>query len=1081
MRFSVVALWALLAALLGPWAALGQAPEHPAPGAPAPGAAPEVVTAVVLKDFPPFFAAGQDGTPFGFAVDALHDITARAGLRVSFVVADDWAQAQQTVLDGRATLMAGLTPTPERLRNFVFTSPVFVSPACLMVRANNPVVKGPHDLAGRTLALLQGSLVPESLGSVPGLRIHGYPNPEKYIFDLLSGNVDAVLGGRYELQRLTMRAGVDNLVDFVPGPEAEYKRGLALTPDHRDLAARLDVAVREFIASPQYPALVELWYGRPAPFWTVARITMAAVALFIATALAALAFHYQLTLRLNNRLTAALEASCHSADELAHSRDLFRQLVENIRHVFWMRDMTTQRIVYVSPAYETLFGRSAQSLYDDPASFLDAVHQDDAADVRQAMRALHEDATPFDMEFRIVPASGGERWVSVRAFNLPAMDTLPERIVGILEDITTHKRTQLSIQESETLFRALFMDSSVVMLLVEPGTGRIVEANHCASAYYGWSREELKARSVLDINTLPPQEVRVAMREARAKGRRYFTFRHRLASGAVRDVEIFSGPVSIGGLEMLHSCVIDITARREAEERLRRSEQFQRAIISCSPVALYSVDMGGNVLSWNTSAERIFGWSAEEVLGRPLPIVGPEQQSEFALLRQRILAGENLLGMELMRNRKDGSRIHISLSTATILGRDGVPIGILGAAQDITARKLAEGALLHAKEAAEAASQAKSEFLANMSHEVRTPINGFMGMLQLLQSTPLDAEQTEYVELARQSCTRLTRLLSDILDLSRVEAGKLSLQAKPFALAEVLDQVKGIFRPMAKQAGLRFECHLDPAVSGLVLGDSVRLEQVLMNLLGNAFKFTHSGSVTLEAYRLPPRAPGQCRVLFTIADTGIGIPDADIGKLFKPFSQVSEGFTRKYQGAGLGLVICKRLVELLGGTIAVDSEPGVGTTIFFCCTFQTQDAPQQAPGDDAPQLAQALAGRRILVAEDDRVSALVAARLLAKAGAEPTVVEDGQQALDALRREPFDLTLMDVQMPVLDGVEATRAIRNGAAGEAARTMPVLAMTAYAMTGDADAFLAAGMDGYVSKPATLEDLTRAVQAALAGRG
>ncbi|WP_051444939.1 PAS domain S-box protein [Desulfocurvus vexinensis] len=1081
MRFPVIIFCALLAVLLGPWAARGQAPAPPGQGSPAPGADPGFVTAVVLKDFPPFFAAGQDGAPFGFAVDAMRAIAARAGLRVRFIVANDWTQAQQAVLDGRATLMAGLTPTPERLRSFIFTSPVFVSPACLMVRANNNTVKGPHDLAGRTLAALQGNIIPESLGRVPRLRIHGYPNPEKYIFDLLSGNADAVLGGRYELQRLTMRAGVDNLVDFVPGPEMEYKRALALAPDQGGLRDRLDAAVREFIASPQYPALVELWYGRPQPFWTAPRIAVAAGLALAAALLAALAVHYRLTLRLNNRLAAALEASRRGADELAHSRDLFRHLVENIRHVFWMRDLAAQRIVYVSPGYEALFGRSAQALYDDPAAFLETVHPDDATAVRQAMHALHETGAPFDMEFRILPAPGQERWVGVRAFRIPAADALPERVVGILEDITAHKKTRLATQESEALFRALFMDSSMVMLLVEPGTGRIVEANHAASAYYGWTRDELKARSVLDINTLPPQEVRAAMREAKAAGRRHFSFRHRLASGEVRDVEVYSGPVSMQGCEMLYSCIIDVTARREAEERLRRSEEFQQAIIACSPVALYSVDMGGNVLSWNSSAERIFGWGAGEVLGRPLPIVGSAQQEEFASLRQRVLAGETLLGMELVRNRKDGSKVHISLSTTSVLDRDGAPIGILGAAQDITARKQAEAELLHAKEAAEAASQAKSEFLANMSHEIRTPLNGLMGMLQLLETTALHDEQGEYVGLAKQSCTRLTRLLSDILDLSRVEAGKLSLQAKPFALADVVDQLKGIFRPMARQAGLRFECHIDPAVPALVVGDEVRLEQVLMNLLGNAFKFTTSGSVTLEAYRLPPRAPGQCRVLFSVADTGIGIPGEDIDKLFKPFSQVSEGFTRKYQGAGLGLVICKRLVELMGGNIAVDSEPGAGTTMFFCCTFQALDAPELAPGDDAPRPALALAGRRILVAEDDRVSALVAARLLAKAGAEATVVEDGQQALDTLRREPFDLALMDVQMPVLDGVEATRAIRDGAAGQAARAIPILAMTAYAMDGDAETFLAAGMDGYVSKPATLEDLTHAVEAALAGRG
>jgi len=1069
MRYAATILILLLAALPGP--ASGQQPP-PAPQLPE-------VRAVVLRSMAPFFSVGPDNLPHGFAVDATRAIAELAGLRVTFLVADDWAEAQRDVLEGRAAFMAGMTATPERKRHFVFTSPIFVSPSCLMVRANDKTIREPADLRGRTLAILRGSLIPEPLRHVPEVWIREYTSPQHYILDLLSGNVDAVMAGRYELAHLTSQAGVDNLVDFVDGPGTEYKRRLALAAGDQELAARLDAAVRRFTSSPQYPELVERWYGRPRPFWTAARVIALTGAALACAILAALAIHYHLTLRLNARLAAALQDSRRNADQLARNRDMFRHLVENIRHVFWMRDLETGGIIYVSPAYEDLSGKSTQTLYDEPGSFLDMVHPDDRERVERATERLHKDGTPFDMEMRVCATRGGERWVSARAFRLAAADNLPPRTVGFLEDITAAKTASLTLQESESLFRALFMDSSVVMLLLDPETGRIAEANHSASAYYGWSRDELMAMNVTDINTLPPRELRKIMDRTSSEGRGRYFFRHRLANGETRDVEVHSGPVAMQGRQVLHSCVIDVTERRQAQELLRRSEDFQRAIVACSPVALYSMDLEGCVLSWNASAERIFGWRTDEVLGTPLPIIGPDEQPEFTLLRARALAGERLVGLELTRRHKNGSRVEISLSTAVIRGDDGVPIGILGAAQDITARKRAEREMLQAKEAAEAASQAKSEFLANMSHEIRTPLNGLMGMLQLLESTALEAEQGEYVELAKQSCTRLTRLLSDILDLSRVEAGKLSIQAKPFSLADTLDQLKGIFRPLARQSGLEFICHVGDDVPETVVGDEVRLMQVLMNLLGNAFKFTTAGKVTLEAYSLPPRGPGQLRVLFSVADTGIGIPGEDIARLFKPFSQVSEGFTRRYQGAGLGLVICKRLVELMGGSIAVDSEPGAGTTMLFCCTFQAHTQPAAQVPPQAPGPGPGLGGARVLVAEDDRVNGLAAARMLEKAGARPTVVGDGSQALAALRDDPFDLVLMDVQMPVMDGVEATRAIREGRAGEAARAVPIVAMTAYAMAGDKEAFLAAGMDGYVSKPVDPDELAHAVETALGG--
>ncbi len=496
---------------------------------------------------------------------------------------------------------------------------------------------------------------------------------------------------------------------------------------------------------------------------------------------------------------------------------------------------------------------------------------------------------------------------------------------------------------------------------------------------------------------------------------------------------------------------------------------------------------------------------------------------------------------------------------------------VIRMAVDVTARKEAEAALLREKGAAEAANLAKSEFLANMSHEIRTPLNGALGMLQLLQTTTLDEEQQDYLTSAITSARRLTQLLSDVLDLSRVEAGRLALRAAPFALDGVAASIRDIFLLPAREKELELDIRLDPRLPARLVGDEARLRQIAFNLVGNAIKFTDTGSVTVELTPLglpsaprptgnpaegvaggtagdtPAARPDHLHLLLEVRDTGIGIPESHLERIFEPFSQLDGSHVRRHGGAGLGLSIVRRLVALMGGELSLESTPGAGTTIFISLPFgalwdaadalqapaRGQDGPgpsgsdaadgtaspagngdnamampsrhadvsalprraaqpgkghatarsaaaaQHAdPADDARPEDQSVL--HVLLVEDDAVNQLAVRRMLEKSGMAVTLATDGQQALDALHQATFDCVVMDVQMPVMDGLTATRAIRTDPAFAARAAIPVVAMTAHAMVGDRESFLDAGMDDYVSKPVEMSVLRQAILRAMQAR-
>jgi signal transduction histidine kinase/CheY-like chemotaxis protein len=427
----------------------------------------------------------------------------------------------------------------------------------------------------------------------------------------------------------------------------------------------------------------------------------------------------------------------------------------------------------------------------------------------------------------------------------------------------------------------------------------------------------------------------------------------------------------------------------------------------------------------------------------------------------------------------------ISFTGRPVFASDGTFLGYRGSARDVTAAAKAEAAERMARVAAESATRAKSNFLANMSHEIRTPMNGMIGMAQILRHSGLDPAQRRNVDLILRSASSLLAVLNDILDYSKLEVGSIQMEAVPCQLADLVEEVASLVRQTAEEKGVALHCELPPVPPAAVMGDPVRLRQVLMNLASNAVKFTSRGSVRLvlscqEPMPPPAGGPPRMEVRISVADTGIGMDQQTIARLFTRFMQADPSSTRRFGGTGLGLSIAQELARLMGGQVAVESRLGDGSTFTLVLSLAMAPELAAAPEVEEPSalLPEAEVALRILAAEDDEINRMVLSGFLTPYGHSLTLVGDGAEAVEAVRREAFDIVLMDVMMPNLDGVQATRAIR--ALPPPQCEVPIIALTANALAGHREEYLKAGMDDYVSKPISRAVLYRAVERRLGVR-
>ncbi|HTB20771.1 MAG TPA: response regulator [Bryobacteraceae bacterium] len=778
------------------------------------------------------------------------------------------------------------------------------------------------------------------------------------------------------------------------------------------------------------------------------------------------------------------------------------------------------------------------------------------------------------------------------------------------------RRTENMLRERTQLLDTLIQTSPVGIIVHDPQ--RVVTlANPAFCEIFGYTEQECVGRRLEELIVQPGAELAFLANIQRIADGAVLqgSMKRQTKSGILVDVEVHAKRLLADG-EYCGAFALfqDITKRVEAETALRQSEEVFRTLCAAAPIGVFRTDENGVGIYSNDRLKEIHGLDMDEINADPSMKVHPDDVEKVVANRRANMARGERFSEQFRYLKPNGEVVWVTLEGGPIRGSDGRLQGYVGVMEDITVLREAHEQMREAKEAADAASRAKSEFLANMSHEIRTPMNGIIGMTELALDTELEPSQREYLNAVKYSADSLLTVINDILDFSKIEVGKLSLDPIEFNLRDHLGQAMKILAARAHEKGLELACFVPPELPDFVVGDPVRLRQVILNLIGNAIKFTEKGEVVLRVEQESNQTGGMS-LHFAISDTGIGIPADKQQLIFEPFAQADTSTTRRYGGTGLGLSICSRLIGMMNGRIWLESEVGRGSTFHFTAGFGIASIlsappaadpvilknlrvlivddnatnrqilektlsywnmrPTSAPGAEAgiarlhearaagapfglmvvdchmpdmdgfmlvehlrklpemrdlvivmltsggqrgdgqrckelgiaaylikpvvqSDLLEALLrvlgprpeaalpvqvvtrhtlreGRlplRVLLAEDNAVNQRLAVRLLEKEGHSVVVAGDGAKALAALERQQFDLILMDVQMPIMDGMEATAAIRKLEQGNG-KHIPIVAMTAHAMAGDRQRFLSLGMDGYVSKPIHSRDLFDAI--------
>jgi|GEM_PF-527804 len=788
--------------------------------------------------------------------------------------------------------------------------------------------------------------------------------------------------------------------------------------------------------------------------------------------------------------------------ELRRNQLFTQRINDTVPTLVFVFDLDTRSVSYCNDQCLTLLGYTATEVVAHGPQMLPLILTDDdllnwQARIPQLTRMA--DGQTLISEYQVRHRDGHWRWLKVKSTAFTRYDDgLVKQLVVVGEDITERRDTEEELRQNRLFVERVANTVPNLIYIYDIQQHVNVYCNRYIETVLGYSGAELQAMSSGMLPLLMPAAELGRLQE-------HFDQIAQLPDGESRDIEyhLYHRNGSVRWLRVSHTpferdadgrvrlivgAAEDITnwklaeeQRRSANRRLAEQNRLFRQVIDTTPHLIYLKDSHGNYLLANQATADLYGMSVEEVVNTPpdkLPARAADIKS-FIQTDREVIATRRDITEEQAFTRPDGEVIWFHSIKRPFVLADG-SVQVLGIDSNITELKATQQDLRDAKEAAEENTRVKQDFLANMSHEIRTPMNGILGLAGLLAKTPLDEQQGQYLSHIRHSAEQLLVVINDILAMTQINSGKLRIENTAFDLRDVLRACHQLLVPRAAEKGITLELELPaPGMPTTVVGDPYRLRQILLNLLSNAVKFTERGRVCLSCQRLTD--PDERAIFqFTVSDTGIGIPQHQLGQIFESFTQASASTAREYGGSGLGLSISHGLIQLLGGEVIVESRLGEGSTFHFNLSFsdaEASDVPVE-PRKRAPNY-RSLGARRALLAEDNAVNQFLAKTLLKSWGFHVDTAATGPEALICFRQNPYDIVLMDIQMPGMDGVAATQLLRQHPDPARAAT-PVLALTAHAMRGEDQRYLSAGFNAYLSKPFREEELFRVIADLLQGR-